>query len=148
MESTYVGKEQPLGPQTGFCSLSSAQLRGMEAMPVRVEVSIEDGLPRMTFSGMPDVEVIEARWRVRAALRSSGFSEPRKRIHVNLAPSELRKTGGDYDLAIAVGILVASGQIPPSAAEGRLFVGGLEVDGAVRPARGASSTQPWPNRRA
>ena len=85
---------------------------------------------------MPDTAVQEARERVRAAVKGCGFSMPAEKIVVNLAPSSLRKTGSGFDLPIAAGILVATGQIPPEAVRGKLMVGELSLEGFVRPVKG------------
>ena len=123
---------------TGFgrCSVQSAALYGVEAVPVDVEVAVTTGMPGFHIVGMVDAAVQEARERVRVALKSSGFSMPGDRVLVSLAPSSLKKTGSGFDLAIAVGILVATGQIQPSVAQGSLFVGELSLDGGVRPVKG------------
>lgn len=118
------------------CSISSATLRGIEAVPVQVEVSLTNGLPGMAIVGMPDVAVQEARERVRAAIRASGFSMPQERVVVNLAPGDIRKSGVGFDLPIALGILVSTGQINPSIVEGSLVVGELSLEGRVRPVAG------------
>ena len=91
-----------------------ATVRGVEVVPVRVEVVVSGGLPGMAIVGMPDAAIQEARERVRAALRAAGFSMPGEKIVVNLAPSHLRKTGSGFDLPIALGILAATGQIDPA----------------------------------
>ncbi len=109
----------------GQCAVLSATIRGVEAVPVFVEVTVSSGLPGMSIVGMPDAAVQEARERVRASVRSSGFSMPQDRIVVNLAPSSLRKTGSGFDLPIAVGILVSTGQIDAAVLQRRLFVGEL-----------------------
>ena len=111
-------------------------LRGVEAIPVDVEVAVSQGMPGVFIVGMADAAVQEAKERVRAALRASGFTMPSDRVLVNLAPSSLRKTGSGFDVAIAVGILVASGQIEPELARGSLFVGEVSLDGGVRPVAG------------
>ncbi len=121
----------------GRCSVAGATLRGVEALPVQVEVAVSGGLPGMAVVGMPDAAVQEARERVRAAIRAAGFAMPNEKIVVSLAPGDLRKTGTGFDLPIAVGILVATGQLAPAAVEGRLFVGELSLEGRVRPASGA-----------
>ena len=90
----------------------------------------------MSIVGMPDTAVQEARERVRAAVKGCGFSMPAEKIVVNLAPSSLRKTGSGFDLPIAAGILVATGQIPPEAVRGKLMVGELSLEGFVRPVKG------------
>ncbi len=118
------------------CSIASATLRGVEALPVTVEVAVSNGMPGMAIVGMPDTAVQEARERVRAAISAAGFTMPTNKIVVNLAPADLRKTGSGLDLPIALGILVATGQVPASLAEGRLFAGELALEGAVRPVRG------------
>ena len=90
----------------------SRGLDGLSAPEVAVEVHLAGGLPSVTLVGLPDTEVKEARDRVRAALQNSGFDFPSKRITVNLAPADLPKESGRFDLPIALGILAASGQIP------------------------------------
>ncbi|MFR1322327.1 MAG: magnesium chelatase domain-containing protein [Adlercreutzia equolifaciens] len=113
-----------------------ATVRGVEVVPVRVEVVVSGGLPGMAIVGMPDAAIQEARERVRAALRAAGFSMPGEKIVVNLAPSHLRKTGSGFDLPIALGILAATGQIDPAWARDALYVGELSLDGRVRPVAG------------
>ncbi len=120
----------------GQCCVQSATLRGVEALPVDVEVVVSAGLPGFSVVGMPDAAIQEARERVRAALRASGFSMPNEKVVVNLAPGSLRKTGSGFDLPIAVGILAATGQIDREFVKGRLFVGELSREGAVRPVAG------------
>lgn len=117
-------------------AIRSATIRGVEAVPVTVEVDLSGGIPGITIVGMPDTAVLEARSRVRCAIRSAGFEIPRLHVTVNLAPSEMRKTGTCFDLAVAVGILAASDQIPRQGLDGCLFVGELSLDGEVCPARG------------
>ena len=114
----------------------TASLRGVEAGLVKVEVSVSGGLPGLDIVGMPDSAVLEARSRVRCALRESHFETPREHVTINLAPSDVRKTGTAYDLPIAVAVLVATSQLPPSVAEGLLFVGELGLDGSVCAVRG------------
>ena len=92
--------------------LTSRALVGLLAPEVTVEVHLANGLPAFTLVGLPDVEVREARDRVRAALQTGQFDFPQRRITVNLAPADLPKEGGCFDLPIALGILAASGQIP------------------------------------
>src|SRR5947209_16928905 len=84
---------------------------GLDCSIVQVEVDIANGLPNFTIVGLPDAAVQEARQRVRAAIRNSGFPFPMQRITVNLAPAEVRKEGAGFDVPIAVGILAASGAI-------------------------------------
>lgn len=120
----------------GQCAVTGATLRGVEVVPVRVEVVVSGGLPGMAIVGMPDAAIQEARERVRAAIRAAGFSMPGEKIVVNLAPSHLRKTGSGFDLPMALGILAATGQIDPAWTEGALYVGELSLDGRVRPVAG------------
>ncbi len=110
---------------------------GIEARRVVVEADIRNGLPSFTIVGLPDAAVREARERVRAALLNSGFEFPQRRITVNLAPADLHKAGPAFDLAIAVAVLEASGQLENVVARGRAFVGELSLDGSVRRVRGA-----------
>ncbi len=104
---------------------------GLDGALVEVEVDITSGLPAFNVVGLPDTAVQEARERVRAAVRNSGFSFPMKRLTVNLAPAELKKEGASYDLPIAVGLLLASEQLDVN--PGRvLFLGELSLDGSLR----------------
>ena len=89
----------------------SASIVGVDGVPVRVEVDVAFGLPGMTIVGLAGSAVLEARERVRAAFRNSGFEVPARRITINLAPADLPKEGTGHDLAMATGILVASGQL-------------------------------------
>ena len=115
----------------------SRGLDGLSAPEVAVEVHLAGGLPQVTLVGLPDTEVKEARDRVRAALQNSGFEFPAKRITVNLAPADLPKESGRFDLPIALGILAASGQIPDKALNDYEFAGELSLSGQLRPIRGA-----------
>jgi magnesium chelatase family protein len=115
-----------------LASVRSATLLGVEGRPVRVEVHVSSGLPGFTVVGLPDTTCREARDRVRAALLSSGLTWPNARVTVNLAPPGLRKVGAGLDLAIAVGLLAASEQVPLGSLTGRAFVGELGLDGSVR----------------
>src|SRR5512145_1120371 len=112
-------------------------LSGMYAPQVTVEVHLAAGLPSFTLVGLPDTEVRESRERVRAALQTSRFEFPMRRITVNLAPADLPKESGRFDLPIALGILAASGQIPVRALEAYEFAGELSLSGELRPVRGA-----------
>ncbi|AJX33135.1 YifB family Mg chelatase-like AAA ATPase [Burkholderia oklahomensis] len=107
------------------------------APEVTVEVHLANGLPSFSIVGLPDLEVRESRERVRAALQNCGFEFPVRRITVNLAPADLPKESGRFDLPIALGILAASGQLPADALDGREFAGELSLTGALRPMRGA-----------
>ncbi|HET7445969.1 MAG TPA: YifB family Mg chelatase-like AAA ATPase [Solirubrobacterales bacterium] len=111
-------------------------LDGISARPVRVEVDVHRGLPGFTIVGLPDAAVREARERVRAALVNCGFEFPLQRIVVNLAPASLRKAGPGLDLAIAVALLSASGQLEWERLADFAFAGELALDGATRPIHG------------
>ncbi|MDP2166006.1 MAG: YifB family Mg chelatase-like AAA ATPase [Hydrogenophaga sp.] len=116
----------------------SRALLGLEARPVQVEVHLANGLPSFTLVGLADTEVKEARERVRSAIANSGLEFPsNKRITVNLAPADLPKDSGRFDLPIAVGILAASGQIDAARLVGWEFAGELSLGGELRPVRGA-----------
>ena len=117
-------------------SVLAACLHGVETVPVTVEVSVSSGLPGLDIVGMPDSAVLEARSRVRCAMRSSGFELPREHVTINLQPSEIRKTGTSLDLPIAIAILIATKQLDPRLADERLYVGELGLDGSVCPVRG------------
>lgn len=112
-------------------------LDGLNAPEVVVEVHLANGLPGFTLVGLPDTEVREARDRVRAALITSQFEFPQRRITVNLAPADLPKEGGRFDLPIALGILAASGQIKSARLDAHEFCGELSLDGSLRGVRGA-----------
>ena len=105
---------------------------GLNAPPVRVEVHIGSGLPAFALVGLPEAVVRESRERVRSALLTSGFEFPAGRITVNLAPADLPKEGGRFDLPIALGILAASDQLPPRALTNREFYGELALSGELR----------------
>jgi magnesium chelatase family protein len=115
-----------------LASVASATLSGAVGRPVSVEVHVSNGLPGFTIVGLPDASVREARDRVRAALLSSGFSWPLRRTVINLAPSGVRKGGAGLDLPIAVGLLVATGELGPSCTEGFAFCGELGLNGSLR----------------
>ena len=121
-----------------LAQVSTATVLGVEAVPVRVEVDVAHGLPGLTIVGLAGGAVLEARERVRSAIRNSGFEVPPRRITVNLAPADLPKEGTAYDLAIAIGILAASGQLPH--ADGlstSALLGELALDGGIRRLPGA-----------
>jgi magnesium chelatase family protein len=117
--------------------LKSRALTGMTAPEVLVEVHLANGLPSFTLVGLPDTEVKESRERVRAALQNARFEFPNRRITVNLAPADLPKESGRFDLPIALGILAASGQIPAQALGDYEYAGELSLSGELRPIRGA-----------
>ena len=117
--------------------LRSRALAGMEALCVSVEVHLANGLPSLTIVGLPDAEVREAKDRVRAALQNSGFEFPARRITINLAPADLPKESGRFDLPIALGILAAANMIPHAELAHYEFAGELSLSGELRPVRGA-----------
>ncbi len=121
-----------------LCLVQSRALLGLEAASVTVEVHLANGLPSFTLVGLVDVEVREARERVRSAIQNAGLEFPNnKRITVNLAPADLPKDSGRFDLPIALGILAASGQIDAARLAGYEFAGELSLSGQLRPVRGA-----------
>lgn len=121
---------------SGSLSIKSAMLRGIEAIPVYVELSSSVGIPGMDVIGNPDTSVAESRSRVRCALKSSGFSVPREHITINLAPGELKKTGTGFDLALAIALLCYTKQMPAQDVSNCLFVGELGLSGEISPVRG------------
>jgi magnesium chelatase family protein len=118
-------------------TVASRALAGIDAPEVTVEVHLGPGLPAFHIVGLPDMEVREARDRVRAALNHAHFEFPARRITVNLAPAELPKDSSRFDLPIALGILAASGQLAPESLAGQEFAGELSLTGELRPVRGA-----------
>ncbi|HUH17045.1 MAG TPA: YifB family Mg chelatase-like AAA ATPase [Methylomirabilota bacterium] len=115
----------------------SASIIGVDGVAVRVEVDVSFGLPGMTIVGLAGSAVLEARERVRAALRNSGFEVPARRITINLAPADLPKEGTGHDLAMAAAIMVASGQLEGSRLGGTALLGELALDGSLRAIPGA-----------
>ena len=118
-----------------LAKVNSCAILGLDGEIVQVEVDIASGLPAFSVVGLGDTAVQEARERVRAAVRNSGFAFPQKRITVNLAPADLRKEGPAYDLAIAVGLVLASEQAVGDVGQS-LFIGELSLDGQVRHTHG------------
>lgn len=116
--------------------VKSVALEGLMGHMVQVEVDVSMGLPAFDLVGLPNPAVREARDRVRAAIKNSGFRFPSNRITVNLAPADIKKEGPVYDLAIAVGILVASGEIDQAACNNYVFLGELSLEGSVREING------------
>ena len=119
--------------------IRSAAVLGIDAYPVDVEVDITNGLPSFSTVGLPQGAVKEGRERVGAALVNAGFSFPLRRITVNLAPADIRKNGSAFDLPIALGILVASGQLPEDRLRNKMVLGEVGLEGDLRPVRGALS---------
>jgi magnesium chelatase family protein len=120
-----------------LASVPTFALEGVTSREVTVEGDVRLGLPTFTLVGLPDRAIRESRERVRAALLNSELEFPQKRITVNLAPAHLRKWGPGFDLAIAVAVLAASGQVPAEALEGCAVCGELSLSGELRPVRGA-----------
>ena len=119
-----------------YASVPSAVLFCAEGHLIHVEVQVSAGLPGFSLVGLPDMSIRESRDRARAAVVSSGLPWPKHKITVNLAPSGDRKAGSGLDLAIAVGVLAASGVISPEVIEGLAFIGELGLDGSLRPVNG------------
>lgn len=115
-----------------YVKLLSASVLGVEGRFIEVEVDICSGLPQVSVVGLPDTAVRESVERVRAAIKNGGMNFPMDRITINLAPADMRKEGSAFDLAIAAGILCASGQVDPSQLEDTLFIGELALNGTVR----------------
>jgi magnesium chelatase family protein len=119
-----------------LATVQSRAQTGLDAPAVAVEVDLAGGLPALAIVGLPETEVKESKDRVRAAIRNSGYQFPNRRLTINLAPADLPKEGGRFDLAIALGILAASGQIPAAALASYEFLGELSLTGALRGVRG------------
>lgn len=120
-----------------LASVPTFALEGVDAREVTVEVDVRSGLPSFAIVGLPDTAVREARERVRAALLNSELEFPLQRLTANLAPAWVRKAGASFDLALAVGVLAASGQVPAEALAGCAVSGELSLGGELRPIRGA-----------
>jgi magnesium chelatase family protein len=120
-----------------LATVYSRALDGLAAQPITIEVHLAGGLPGMTIVGMADLAVREAKDRVKSAIQNSGFEFPARRITVNLAPADLPKDGAHFDLAIAVGILAANGQLEAKALENYELLGELALSGEVRSVRGS-----------
>jgi magnesium chelatase family protein len=120
-----------------LAAVRSAAVLGIEAYDVTVEVDVAAGLPVWTIVGLASSAVKEARERVSAAIVNSGFALPSRRVTVNLSPADVRKDGTAFDLPIALGLLVATGQLDAGTVAGLLVAGELGLDGAIRPIRGA-----------
>ncbi|MCU0651030.1 MAG: ATP-binding protein, partial [Candidatus Omnitrophica bacterium] len=109
---------------------------GIDAYPIEVEVDVGGGLPAVSLVGLADTAIKESRIRVKTAIKNSGFDWPGTRITISLAPSHIKKEGSGYDLAIALGVLAASGQINGLVLKQYCFLGELSLDGSLRPTRG------------
>ena len=114
-----------------FCSILSAAISGVEALPVQVEADVSDGMPQFSMVGFVSSQVREAQDRVRTALRNMGIVLPPKRITINLSPGDLRKEGTRFDLPIAAAVLCALGILPGNALQGTMLMGELHLDGRI-----------------
>ena len=119
-----------------YARVHSRALQGIDALPVTIEAHLSGGLPSISIVGVPETAVRESKDRVRSALLNCGFEFPARRITVNLAPADLPKEGGRFDLGIAISILAASGQLPGADLEGLELLGELSLTGELRPVRG------------
>ena len=117
-------------------AVTTFAFRGIDTIPVEVQVHIANGLPAMAIVGLADKAVAESRERVRAALGSIGLALPPKRIAVNLAPADVVKEGAHFDLPIALGLLVAMGSVPSDAVANMLVLGELSLHGGIEPVSG------------
>ncbi len=122
-----------------YAKLYSSSVLGIDGYIVEVEVDISNGLPVFDLVGLPDSAVRESRERVRAAVKNSDCQFPLQRITTNLAPADLKKEGSSFDLAIAVGVLIASGQVSGEGMAKTLLIGELALDGMLRPLAGVLS---------
>ena len=113
--------------------IHTISFRGIDTIPVSVQVHLSNGLPAMAIVGLADKAVGESRERVRAALSSLGLALPAKRIAVNLSPADIVKEGAHFDLPIALGVLVAMGALPQDAVDEHLVLGELSLDGSIQP---------------
>lgn len=119
-----------------FAKIHTRGLLGLHAPLIEVEVHLSQGLPSLTIVGLAEAAVRESKDRVRSAIINSGFQFPAKRLTINLAPADLPKDGSRLDLPIALGILIASGQLPENVTDGFEFIGELALDGHLRPVSG------------
>lgn len=119
-----------------YGKMHSACLYGIEGVIIGVEIDLANGLPQTNIIGLPDSAIREAVERVRAAVKNCGYRYPQQRITINLAPADLRKEGSAFDLAIALGILITSGQLVMPDAKEMLLIGELALDGSLRPVTG------------
>lgn len=125
-----------MGDNRLYAKIHSASVLGIHGFIVEVEVDISNGLPAFDIVGLPDSSVRESRERVRAAVKNSGVNFPLQRITTNLAPADVKKEGAGFDLAIAIGILVASDQIQGNSLKETIILGELSLDGVLRPLHG------------
>jgi len=111
---------------------NALSLNGLSALPVEVEVDIRAGLPAFNIVGLGDKAIEESKERIKSAITNSGFQFPTKKVVINLAPAHIKKEGSWFDLSIALGILLASGQIPPDSLKNKIILGELALDGVIR----------------
>src|SRR3954454_14848773 len=122
-----------------LAKLTAYALVGIDALPVEVEVDTAAGLPKTVLVGLPEMAVKESIHRIERALANLGYQRPSGRTVINLAPADLPKNAGSFDLPIALGLLVATGQLLPEQVDGYVLAGELALDGSVRPIKGALS---------
>ena len=125
-----------MGSHIMHASIRTVAFRGIDTIPVDVQVHVANGLPSMAIVGLADKAVAESKERVRAALASIGLALPPKRIAINLAPADVVKEGAHFDLPVALGLLVAIGSIPRDAVDGHMVLGELSLHGAIEPVSG------------
>ena len=135
-ERRYLRESSAEKEKQVYCKINSMTVRGIDGVPVAVEVDISTGLPEFSLVGDLAPEVREAKERIRTALRNTGFAIPPRRITVNLAPADLRKEGTAFDLAIAIGILTANEELPMTVTNETVVFGELGLDGSVCPVAG------------
>jgi magnesium chelatase family protein len=128
-----------MGSAAMLAKLKTFALVGIDALPVEVEVDASAGLPKTVLVGLPEMAVKESIHRIERALANLGYQRPTGRTVINLAPADLRKDAGSFDLPIALGLLVATGQLLPEQVDGYALAGELALDGSVRPVKGALS---------
>jgi len=119
-----------------LAKVMSFSLFGIEAYPIEIEVDVSKGLPAINLVGLADATIKESRERVKSAIKNSGFNWPAERITINLAPSDMKKEGASFDLAIALGILSVTNQINSQRLKDCYILGELSLDGSLRPVRG------------
>lgn len=125
-----------MGDNRLYAKIHSASVLGIHGFIVEVEIDISNGLPAFDIVGLPDSSVRESRERVRAAVKNSGANFPLQRITTNLAPADIKKEGAGFDLAIAMGILIASDQVEGISLKETIILGELSLDGVLRPLHG------------
>jgi len=119
-----------------LAKLHSMSLLGIDAFEITIEADISEQLPSFTIVGLPDGAVRESRERVMSAIKNCGFEFPARKVTINMAPADIRKEGSAYDLPIALGLLIASGQMTVKRPEHYCIIGELSLDGTVKPVKG------------